>query len=213
MSLATMFSKNDPTIAGLTFDCVISESMEATYDSTDYSVESGAVYQDHIRPKPKIITLRVAMTDTPFAGFAESLVNTGISYGASYLPSAVTGAIGTGTDIWDAAYGSDALTRSAQSWVNLLKVAEGKDAQRPIVFDVLTTKGLQTNYHIQSMSYETNETNEQSIEIVVELKQILTKSTLLPGGQPTKDQLRIDSTEMTQCQPPVSLGDLTSELF
>ncbi|WPH64017.1 hypothetical protein vBVpP1_15 [Vibrio phage vB_VpP_1] len=205
--ISTIFSKSNPSVGGVTFDCTFSESMEASYESTDYSVESGAVYQDHIRKLPKMITMRVASSDTPFAGPLGSLLATGAGYIGSKLPPLVTGGIGTGAEIFNASNSAGAHdTRSAAAWQEILQSADKMN-----VFDVVTTKGIYKNYHIKKLYYECNPDNENSIEIIIDMKEVRTFSTSVDPGQPSKSQLKDGTSESEQAAPPSNLGGTALE--
>lgn len=205
--ISTIFSKSNPSIGGVTFDCTFSESMEASYESTDYSVESGAVYQDHIRKLPKMITMRVASSDTPFAGPLGSLVATGAGYIGSKLPPLVTGAIGSGASLFNASNSAGSPdTRSAAAWQEILQSADKMN-----VFDVVTTKGIYQNYHIRKLYYECNPDNENSIEIVIDMKEVRTFKSSIESGQPSKSQLSTGTSESEQASPPSNLGGTSLE--
>tara|TARA_B100001063_G_C16779142_1_gene569424 strand:- start:34482 stop:35108 length:627 start_codon:yes stop_codon:yes gene_type:complete len=200
--MTTIFSKSDPSIGGVTFDCILSDSMEASYESTDYSVESGAVYQDHIRKLPKMITMRVASSDTPFAGPLGSLIASGVGYVASKLPPLVTGLAGTAASIYNASNSAAAPdTRSAAAWQAMIESADKMG-----VFEVVTTKGIYQNYHIKKIYYECNPDNENSIEIIIDMKEVRTFQSNIESGQPDKSQLREGSSESVQAAPPSNLG-------
>ncbi|CAM0105924.1 tail fiber protein [Vibrio phage 209E38-1] len=205
--ISTIFSKSDPAIGGVTFDCIFNETMEASYESTDYSVESGAVYQDHIRKLPKMISMRVAVSDTPFAGPLGSLLATGAGYVGSKLPPLVTGIAGTTASLFNASNSAATPdTRSAAAWQAMLDAADKMD-----VFEVVTTKGIYQNYHIKKIYYECNPDNENSIEIIIDMKEVRTFQSNIESGQPSKIQLRAGSSESIQAAPPSKLGGLASE--
>lgn len=205
--ISTIFSKSNPSVGGVTFDCVFSESMEASYESTDYSVESGAVYQDHIRKLPKMITMRVASSDTPFAGPLGSLLATGAGYIGSKLPPLVTGVIGSGAELFNASNAAGSPeTRSAAAWQEIVQSADKMN-----VFDVVTTKGIYQNYHIKKLYYECNPDNENSIEIIIDMKEVRQFKSKLESGQPSKSQLREGTSESVQAAPPANLGGTALE--
>ena len=205
--IGTIFNKSNPSIGGVTFDCTFSESMEASYESTDYSVESGAVYQDHIRKLPKMITMRVASSDTPFADPLGSLRATGAGYVGSKLPPLVTGALGTGMELFNASNAAGSKkTRSSAAWQEILESADKMN-----VFDVVTTKGIYQNYHIKKLYYECNPENENSIEIVIDMKEVRQFQSELEYGQPSKSQLKAGTSESVQAAPPANLGGTVLE--
>ncbi|AUR82868.1 hypothetical protein NVP1029O_35 [Vibrio phage 1.029.O._10N.261.55.A7] len=205
--ISTIFSKSNPSVGGVTFDCVFSESMEASYESTDYSVESGAVYQDHIRKLPKMITMRVASSDTPFAGPLGSLLATGAGYIGSKLPPLITGVAGSAISMYNASNASASPdTRSAAAWQEMLDSADKMNT-----FDVVTTKGIYQNYHIKKLYYECNPDNENSIEIIIDMKEIRQFRSGIESGQPSKSQLREGSSESIQASPPANLGGTALE--
>lgn len=205
--ISTIFSKSNPSVGGVTFDCIFSNSMEASYESTDYSVESGAVYQDHIRKLPKLITMRVAVSDTPFAGPLGSLLATGAGYVGSKLPPLVTGIAGTAASLYNASNSAASQdTRSAAAWQAMIESADKMD-----VFEVVTTKGIYPNYHIKKIYYECNPDNENSIEIIIDMKEVRTFESNIESGQPSKSQLKPGTSEAQQAAPPVNLGGLALE--
>ena len=204
--ISSIFSKADPSIGGVTFDCTISESVTAAYESTEYAVETGFVSQDHIRALPKTITMKVASSDTPFASVLDSIAATGVGFLASKLPPLITGLVGTGAEIYynASSAASSEATRSSAAWNQILNAAEKMEP-----FDVTTATGIYKNYHIQKLYYEKNKDNENGIVIVIEMKEIKQYSSNLHGGQPTKKQLLSDSSEAVQACPPINLGGLS----
>ena len=207
--VVSIFNKDGKEYNAVTFDCIFSETMEAGYESTDYSVESGAVYQDHIRKLPKMISMRVAVSDTPFVDNLSlgSLVASGAGFLASKLPPLVTGAVGSAVSYANVANAAaDAKTRSAEAWQKMIQ-----ESDKMNVFDVVTTKGIYQNYHIKKIYYECNPDNENSIEIIIDMKEVRTFESNIQSGQPKKTQLREGSSESIQAAPPLKRGGLASE--
>jgi len=207
MTITTIYGRSDPSIGGLTFDCVFSESAESAYESTDYSTEDGAIYQDHIRKLPKIIMMRVGVTDTPFKDLLGRVVSTGLGSVSGALPPIVNQAISAGTQLYNASNGAASQdTRSAKAWQEVVKAADSR-----ATFDVVTTKGMYKNFHIRRLSYETNPDNQNSIEIIIEMKEIRQFKSGLSSGQPSSSQLRPGTSESVQAAPPANLGGLALE--
>lgn len=207
--IGTIFNKSNPSVGGVTFDCTLSESMEAGYESTDYSVESGAVYQDHIRKLPKTIVLRVASSDTPFAGVLskESILASGAGFIGSKLPPIVTGAVGSAVSLFNASNAAGSKeTRSSAAWDEIIKSADKMN-----VFDVVTTKGIHQNYHIRKLYYECTIENANAIEIVIEMKEVRQFQSNIESGQPSKSQLKEGTSESVQAAPPANLGGTALE--
>jgi len=207
--VVSIFNRDGKEYNAVTFDCIFSESMEASYESTDYSVESGAVYQDHIRKLPKFISMRVAVSDTPFVDNLSlgSLVASGAGFLSSKLPPLVTGAVGSAISYANVANAAaDAKTRSAEAWQKMIQESDKME-----VFDVVTTKGIYQNYHIQKIYYECNHENENSIEIVIDMKEVRQFESNIQSGQPKKTQLRDGTSESIQAAPPANLGGLALE--
>lgn len=207
MTVTTIYGRSNPSMGGLTFDCVFSESASAGYESTDYSVEDGAIYQDHIRKLPKMITMRVGVSDTPFKGVLGRILATGAGAALGALPPIVSGAVSVGGQLYNAANGSGSPdTRSAKAWQEIVKAADSL-----ATFDVVTIKGMYKNFHIKNISYECTEENENSIDIIIEMKEIRQFQSGIESGQPTKSQLRDGTSESIQAAPPANAGGLALE--
>lgn len=206
--LTTAFS-NDPSIGGITFDAVIEESVISTAESTDFSVEDGTVFQDHITNRPDMITMTVSVSNSPFPGASGSVINTAIGNGMSRVTPLVSSAIGVGYGVVGAATNSGSMnTRTSSAWENIFNLKTKKG-----VFDVQTQNLLYRNCHITSLYYKTNSDNENVIDIVIEMKAIKTYKTGLSDGQPSSDQLNEADSASQQAAPPESLGEKAKVLL
>lgn len=205
MAITTVFSKQSPSIGGLIFDATLEESVTATSESTDFTVEDGSVYQDHIINMPEVITMTVSTSDTPFLGLLGTAAATLGGGVASKFPPAVAAVAGVAGELINSAYNAGSLdTRSSAAW-NTLFDARAKKS----VFDVQTSKRIYENCHITSLYHKTNPENEGGIDIVVEMKAIKTYKTKLSGSQPSKDQLRQGDTASIQAAPEANLGEVS----
>lgn len=65
MSVITLFTKKSPTIAGLEFDAVLEDTLEAEVEVTTFPIETGARAADHVIIHPFRWSLIGAMSDNP----------------------------------------------------------------------------------------------------------------------------------------------------
>lgn len=66
-----LFPVAQSSIDVLTLDCTLSESHQNEVEVTEHPVEKGSNIADHKRPKPRVVTLDGAVTNTPLAGPAD----------------------------------------------------------------------------------------------------------------------------------------------
>jgi hypothetical protein len=166
MDIATIFARDATVIGGITFDCTFKETVNATYESSDYAVENKSIMSDHVRRMPKMVTIEVAISDAPPAGYKQQLIGTAVGAIASQLPPIIS-EIGSATAQVSAALGAPKESRSAEAVRRFLELAD-----KCQTFDVVTQKNVYKNMAVTSVTQETTEENETTAVLTIELKEI-----------------------------------------
>lgn len=216
MSIVGIFTQQRPRFydpasdTGLYFDATLQESTELQTDVTQFPIENGTVGNDHAVQRPLFIEMRVGITDNQFRALraqagdvgGAALGNLGgaaVGAGVGQLSGAGSAAAGLIAGNASAAYQAGQATTRSQNALEAIREIQ----RRNILINVVGAKTEYRNCLITSTRQETNKENEQALELVVELRQLITVS---PGG---RDAAVPTDTAATQAQPTENLGRLS----
>lgn len=187
MSFVGLFTKSRPEIAGLFFDAIIEENDELTTDVTEFPIETGDVGHDHAVQRPLKLTMRVGVSDNPFraaraaaadsglplagnlSGLGANLGGTAIGAGLGQLGGTSAGVAGVAAGAANAGFAAGQDTTRSQSVLEEIRGIQRRN-------EIIEVVGAKTSYDrimITGTRRETNKENEQSLELVVEMQEIM----------------------------------------
>lgn len=227
MAITGIFTKTRPNIGGLIFDAVLEESDELQTEITRFPVEFGSYGNDHAVTMNQTFRMLVGISDNPFRALASQAAQTAVfdnisdigvsgtslstilSNGAGIAVGSALGAVsgqvaaiaGLGASIANAAFASgQASTRSASVLEAIRAIQRDKT-----IFTLVTSKGTYENCMIRRTSRVTDISNENGLELAVELEQLRIYSTRTTqtafAGYPS-----VEDTATTQATPIVDYG-------
>ncbi len=209
MSVIGLFAQSRPSIAGLFFDAVLDESSELITEVTEFPVETGAVGNDHAVQRPLTLIMRVGVSDNPSRALralasdaggpiAGNLAGTAIGAGIGQLSTSVAVAAGLSGSLANAAFAAGQARTRSQSALEDMRTLQRENK----IIDVVGIKGSYKNMMITATRQGTTKENEQSLELVVEMRQLLTiTSPLVQKPIPAPND-----PAFTQAQPEADLG-------
>lgn len=197
MSITSLFTKNSPTIGVFTFDAVLEDTFEATYDTTTYVIEAGAEVADHRLILPRKYTLTGLMSNNPLQISATDFIGGAIS---NALPNSGVAALAAGISA-GALSGSDE-TRASAALKEIVKLA---DKGTPVTVDAGDI--VLDNMTIKSVRRTKTPANETGLEVVVDLEELPTLDRITAAlAQPNQDQLRDGDPAKSQAAATVDKG-------
>ncbi len=189
-----------PSLGGITFDAVLSNTLEFGVTYTNYPIESGANVTDHGITEPFVWEITGAISDyaTEFSlgsfgsGFVSNLDDSGYFATAAGLTSGwLTGGDGT---------------RSATALGLLIELANSKQP-----FDVDAGDIFLRNMVITSISRTADPTTEGALIFKAELMELSTLDVVLArGNDPKAKQLRETDPARIQAIESVNKGRLST---
>lgn len=191
----TLWKVTESEVAGYSFDAVVEQVTEFTVDTPTYPVENGVSIADHRILQPIEYMIRGIVSNTPLRvslfDFAGGLVS---NLTDNPFVAAVAG--------MSAGFlaGSNS-TRAAAAMENFVQIMEGAEP-----FDVDTGDMILKNMHIVRIVRDTNTQNENSAEITLFIRELVTLDRIQTDGQPTHKQLRSGSVEESGICASVSKG-------
>lgn len=212
MSIVGLFTESRPSInvddVELYFDATLEESSELTTEVTEYPIEAGAIGNDHAIQQPLSLTMRVGISDNPFAA---ARANAG-SIGANALGTVGGAALGQlgGTAASVAGIGGGALNaastagRAETRSQTALDTIRDEIQKKNLIVQVVANKKTYDDMMIVATRQETTKENEGGLELVIEFRQLL-KLTSVATREPIP--ARNDAAE-TQAAPAQDLGAL-----
>ncbi len=192
---------------GLYFDATLEESTELQTDVTQFPIENGTVGHDHAVQRPLSLIMRVGITDNAFrAARAQAgdlggaalgnLGGTAIGAGIGQLGGGAAAAAGLiGGNVSAAYQSAQSSTRSQTALEEIRKIQ-----RRNLLINVVGIKTEYENCLIVNTRQETTKENEQALELVVELRQLITVGPPQGGNEVPTD------SAATQAQPLDDLG-------
>ena len=209
MSIVGIFTRARPRIGALYFDAVLSESSELLTDVTEFPIETGAIGNDHAVQRPLTLTMRVGVSDNPARALrAEAGDATGLLAGAAVggFLSGVSENIAIASGI--AASEVNAAYTAGQDPVRSQSVLDAvRDIQRANrIVSIVTLKRQYENVMITGTRQETNKENEGGLELIVDMKQLLTVPPEEEDTIPAQDD-----PASTQAQKEEDLGQVVPQ--
>lgn len=212
MSIVGLFTESRPSInvddLELYFDATLEESSELTTEVTEYPIEAGAIGNDHAVQQPLTLTMRVAISDNPFAALraragsvAGNALGTVAGGALSQLGGTAASVAGVGGGALNAASTAGrAETRSQAA----LDTVRDEIQRRNRIVQVVANKKTYDDMIIVSTRQETTKDNEGGLELVIEFQQLLVVASVA-----TREPIpaRNDAAE-TQAAPAQDLGAL-----
>lgn len=185
IGLQSILIKPKRFIGPIVAQVTIQEIHNDTLEITDHPVEMGAVISDHAFKRPAELIITAAWSNSPSGNGSNPLLSAGLAAtvlgvqganSATVLTGAVGGGLGGAIDQTGAGVQA-LLTGNSPNQVNgiyqrLLRLQEER-----IPFDVSTGKRLYTNMLIRSMQVTTDKTSENSLQVVLTLRQVILVST------------------------------------
>ena len=190
------------------FDATLEESSEMTTEVTEFPIEVGAIGNDHAVQQPLTLTMRVGISDNPFAaaranagGAVTNLLGAagGAALGQLSGEAAAVAGVASGA-VSAASTAGRAETRSQAA----LDTVRDEIQRRNRIVQVVASKRVYENMMIVSTRQETTKENEGGLELVIEFQQLLTVASVA-----TREPIpaRNDAAE-TQAEPVKDLGRL-----
>ena len=213
MAITGLFTQARPTIGGRFFDAVLEESSELLTEITEFPIETGNVGNDHAIQRPLTLTMRVGISDNKFRALREAAgdvggplvgpiagnaASTALGGVIGSLSAEIATAAGLGFSVANAAFAAG--QEKTRSETALSEIREIQRRNQKIT--VVASKRQYENMMITATRQETNKENEQSLDLVVEMQQLITV-----GSTSTKDPIPApNDPAATQCQPETDLG-------
>lgn len=195
MAIATLFTRNTPTVGGVEFDAVLEDTLEIEVTTTGYTLESGVRAADHriIQPFRWLLIgavsnnpLRASLTD--FVGALSNFVPGGLAANVAGLASGFTS-------------GSDD-TRASSALEFLIALATTDEP-----FDVDCGDIQLSGMTVASIRRVKNPDNENSLFFEAQLQELPLLNTLVSGGDPKQNQLREGDPAQSQAAEQVNKGE------
>jgi len=207
MSIVGIFTQQRPRFydpdsdTGLYFDATLEESTELQTDVTQFPIENGTVGHDHAVQRPLSLIMRVGISDNAARAAraeasdlgGEALGNVGSAIVGAGLGQVTSGLV---TGNVSAAYQAAQATTRSQSALESIREIQ----RRNLLINVVGPKTEYENCLIVNTRQETTKENEQALELVVELRQLITVGPPRGGNEVPTD------SASTQAQPLNDLG-------
>lgn len=211
MAIIGLFTQSRPSIDGLYFDAVLEESSELLTEVTEFPIEDGSIGNDHAVQRPLTLTMRVGVSDNRFRALREQAGDVGGALAGSAL-GALSGfalsklgadaaiAAGLAASLANAAYAAGQAQTRSESVLEEIRLKQRANA----LVTVIASGRQYENMMITGTRREKNKENEQALELVIEMRQLLTvKSVSNQDPVPAPN----DPAE-TQAQPEIDLGQV-----
>ena len=207
MSVVGVFVSRRPAIGGLFFDAVLEESSELTTEVTEFPIEDGSVGNDHAVQRPLMLTMRVGVSDNVFraaraaaADVGEPLAGVGgaLAGSAGGLIGSNAAEVGLALSVANASYAAGQASTRSQTVLEAIREIQ----RRAQIITVVASKATYDRMMIVNTRQETTKENEQSLELVIELQQIL-EVTSQDAAEPIPAP---NDPAATQVQPTTDLG-------
>lgn len=181
LGLQSILIKPKRFIGPISAQVTIQEVHNDQLEITDHPVEMGAIISDHAFKRPAELIITAAWSNSPSGNGSNALLSAGLAAGVLGLQGAnsatiLTGAVGGGLGgaIDQTGAGIQALlTGNSPSQVKAIYQRLLKLQEERIPFDVSTGKRLYTNMLIRSMQVTTDKTSENSLQVVLNLRQVI----------------------------------------
>ena len=200
MSIITLFTKTAPTIAGVEFDAVLEDTLEAPVVFTDYPIESGARAVDHGIIQPYQYRMLIAVSNNPIkptiTDFAGGVLSNFFDGNALSQIAGLSGGLLSSNDD----------SRSASALEFLLGLRASRQSFNLDAGDIQ----LQ-NMAVSNVTRTKTPANEQGLFAEVQLQELATLDTLLTNDQPKQSQLREGDPSQSQAAGAINKGEQASQ--
>ena len=198
MALINIFTPKSPTMAGIEFDAVLEDTLEASVDLTGYPIELGARASVHRIINPFKWTIVGAVSNTPLGLSIGDFIGGALS---NITDNAIVGALG-GLSAGLLA-GSDETRSSAAlaALINLMTTGEP--------FDIDAGDIQLTNMIVGRIRRTKNPENEGGLIFEADLQEYPTLKTTLSKNQPISTELNPDDPASSQASAVNDLGEIS----
>lgn len=189
MSVATLFTKSAPTIAGVEFDAILEDEFELKVNLTGYPIESGARAADHRIIEPYRWRLIGAVSNNPLKPVVTDFV------GALGLDGALSGLLA-------GALSDNDNTRNSTALNLLIELATQAEP-----FDINAGDITLSNMTIVNLSRVKTAETENGLIFVAQLQELPTLDTLLSDRSIKQSQLLDGDPSKSQLSELVNKGE------
>jgi hypothetical protein len=157
MTVTLLFAKTPVTIDTITLDASLTETHTAEVETTDHPVEKGANITDHLRAKPRMVTIEGVVTNTPMPDSGANAQN------------AETSQVRTpdGRVVFESRTPTQDATRAGAAYRDLLALRAGK------LITIVTALETFESMAITSIAVPRDARSGQSIRFILQAKEIV----------------------------------------
>lgn len=200
MSIVNIFTRQAPTIAGLSFDAVLEDTLDVSVSITSYPIESGVRIADHRIFNPFKWTMTGAISNNPVKVQLTDLLGGALSNLTDNPVVSTAAGLSAG---WLA--GSDE-TRPSAALDMLLKLMSESEP-----FDIDIGEILLKNMAITRLSRTKEPRNESGLEFVAELQEVIQLDRLAAGEPRWIYQLRAGDPSQSALARAINKGQLIAK--
>lgn len=197
MALLTLFTKTAPMFAGVEFDAVLEDTLEASVKITDYPIENGARAADHRIIQPFRWKMVGAMSDNPLK---PTLADLGVGLVTNFVSDSGIASAVAGVSAGLLAGSNE--TRSSAALQELIKLMISAEP-----FDVEAGDFTLFNMVITDITRTKTPENEGGLEFEAQLKELATLDLAVTFGGASQNQLQDGDPSKTQSASTVNKGE------
>lgn len=200
MSIVNIFTRQAPTIAGLSFDAVLEDTLDVSVSITSYPIESGVRIADHRIFNPFKWTMTGAISNNPVKVQLTDFLGGALS---NLTDNPIVSTVAGLSAGWLA--GSDETRPSAALDVLLKLMSESEP------FDIDIGEIVLKNMAITRLSRTKEPRNESGLEFVAELQEVIQLDRLAAGEPRWIYQLRTGDPSQSALARAINKGQLIAK--